>query len=448
MDDLPLPLILEILSRLTDSADLARCRLASKTLNALSYEVGSINHLCSMSRYLKSRSPETKLHVTPFKTIFKDLVSRSRFLESVSIGVDKSLSGVSFDDLEDESNDLYLTDFRFMKEWLPIIGEGLRSLSISDFWVQSCWRRSEALSLISSYCLSLIKLEIKNAWLSVDGLCPMPTLTSLTLEFVRLDDEDLSKINNCFPSLRDLNLIGVGGLREPKIHLLHLRTCQWSVSNAPLSLTISAPNLVILKLNCIKPRSILLETPSLSDFYLSLENADEFKLTISPSLKCLQLESFNLVSLFSMFNYGETIEKLTLDSFRRTEFVEVTNFSLEKLFDSFPNLSNISLGPGAWSDAEASFRTGGLNDRTGMKALKEFVAHLVIYEFEFTLLFIFSILDKCPKLLDMSLLIPHEVDSYVASNLMSRCRDEFSRVRWRWGIWKEGTEDTWIFDGI
>ncbi|KAI4347026.1 hypothetical protein L6164_007876 [Bauhinia variegata] len=152
MDDLPPALLIDILSRLTDSSDLARCRVASKTLNALSDDVRSINLVCSMSGYLKSRSPETKALVTPFKAVFKDLVLRSRHLESVSIGVDKSLGGISFDDVEDESDDLYLTDFNFMKEWLPRVSGELKSLFISDFWVQSCWRRSEALTLISSSC--------------------------------------------------------------------------------------------------------------------------------------------------------------------------------------------------------------------------------------------------------------------------------------------------------
>ena len=154
MDDLPAPLVLEILSRLTDSTDLARCRLVSKTLNALSYDVRSVNLLCSMSRYLKSRSPETKSSVTPFKAVFKDLVRLCTNLEYVHVGVDKSLGGISFDDVEDESDDLYLTDLRFMKEWLPGIAKELKSLCISDFWVQSCWRRSESLSLISTSCES------------------------------------------------------------------------------------------------------------------------------------------------------------------------------------------------------------------------------------------------------------------------------------------------------
>lgn len=154
IDELPPSLVLEILSRLTDSTDLARCRVVSKTFNSLSRDVRSFNLFCSMSRYLKSRSPETRHLVTPFKTIFKDVVrlSAAAPLHSVSLGVDKSLGGVSFDDVEDESDDMFLTDCGFMKAWLPLISRDLKSLSISDFWVQSCWRRSQALSLISSSC--------------------------------------------------------------------------------------------------------------------------------------------------------------------------------------------------------------------------------------------------------------------------------------------------------
>lgn len=152
MEDLPPPLVVEILSRLNDSTDLARCRLASKLLNSLSREVRSINLLCTLSRYIKSRSPETKAHVTPFKTIFNSLVCEARCLDSISIGVDKSLRDISYDDVDDESDDLYLTEFGFVKLWLPKVSGDLRKLSISDFWIQSCWRKSEVLSFISSCC--------------------------------------------------------------------------------------------------------------------------------------------------------------------------------------------------------------------------------------------------------------------------------------------------------
>ena len=152
MEDLPASVLAEILSRFTDTTDVARCRVVSKSLNAASYEVRWLNLVCSMSRYLKSRSPETKHLVTPFKTVITNLVRRSGNLESVSLGVDRALGGVSFDDVEDEADDLYLTDMNFIREWLPSVSDALKSFSVSDFWVQSCWRRSEALSLISSTC--------------------------------------------------------------------------------------------------------------------------------------------------------------------------------------------------------------------------------------------------------------------------------------------------------
>ncbi|CAH1448939.1 unnamed protein product [Lactuca virosa] len=37
--------------------------------------------------------------------------------------------------------------------------EMLKSLSISDFWIQSCWRRSDLLPLLSAYCHNLLELE-------------------------------------------------------------------------------------------------------------------------------------------------------------------------------------------------------------------------------------------------------------------------------------------------
>ncbi|XWS69981.1 hypothetical protein CRYUN_Cryun03dG0010100 [Craigia yunnanensis] len=441
MDDLPSPLVVEILSRLTDSTDLARCRLVSKTLNFLSHEVGSVNLFCSLSRYLKSRSPETKAHVTPFKAAFNNLVRKTRSLNSISIGVDKSLRNISFDDVDDELDDLYLTDAGFVKEWLPKICGELRKLSISDFWIQSCWRKSEVLSLISSCCNGLMELELKNAWLSVDGLNPMTRLTNLTLEFIRLDDEDLNKVNDCFPSLRVLNLVGVGGLKDPKIRLLHLKSCLWTVSNAPLSLTIFAPNLVKLRLKCIKPKSLVLDTPLLSDFHLSVEEAYGFRVKEFCNLENLRLETSSLHSLLGIFPSGKSIKKLTVDTLKWTEALETRKIGLEALFDVFPNVISLNLGPGAWSEAENCFQKGGLEDRNTMKELTEIVAHLVVYDIEVTLSFIYSILDNCTNLSDMALLLHPKEDSRAASSLISRCTTYRPRVKWRWGMWKEGSKD-------
>nr|DAD26740.1 TPA_asm: hypothetical protein HUJ06_028208 [Nelumbo nucifera]DAD26741.1 TPA_asm: hypothetical protein HUJ06_028209 [Nelumbo nucifera] len=63
-----------------------------------------------------------------------------------SIGVEKPFRGIL---TANESDDLYLTTVNFVSQWLPTISGQLKSLAISDFWIQSCWRRSEVLSLIA-----------------------------------------------------------------------------------------------------------------------------------------------------------------------------------------------------------------------------------------------------------------------------------------------------------
>lgn len=300
---------------------------------------------------------------------------------------------------------------------------------------------------------NLLELEVKNAWLSVDGLNLMPMLTSLTLEFIRLDDEDLNRLNECFPSLQVLNLIGVGGLADPKIHLLKLKTCQWTVSNAPLSLTIFAPYLVKLELKCVKPRTLSIDAPLLSHFHLTLEKASYFKVKELPSLKNLHLESSDLCYLLFTFPFGRMIQNLTLDS-RKCGPVEMTKFSLLKLFNIFPNVSSFTLGSGVWSElvmcpsAPVAPLAEGLRARSIMKGLKEIIAFLVLNDIDLTLSFISYVLGECSNLSAMAFLIHRDVDSGVASSLISSCVAHCSRVRWRWGTWKEGTKDCWISDGI
>lgn len=295
---------------------------------------------------------------------------------------------------------------------------------------------------------SLVELEVKNAWLSVDNLNQMPILTKLTLEFIRLEDEDLDKVNDCFPCLQVLNLVGVGGFRQPKIHLLHLKSCLWTVSNAPLSLAIYAPNLVKLELRCVKPKSLVLETPLLHDFCLSLEVASEIRFQEFRNLMNLQLESSSLSSLINTFPFGKTIKKLKVELLKPGEPIGMKNLNLGVLFDVFPNLSSLTLGPRAWSAVQSNFDKGRLEIRTEMKVLKEIIARLVVDDISVTRSFIFAIMNKCSNLSDMALLIHREEDSITASNLISSCTVDHPRVRWRWGMWKEGTEDTWVTDGV
>ncbi|KAK9073726.1 hypothetical protein SSX86_006320 [Deinandra increscens subsp. villosa] len=453
MDKLPQSLILEILSRLNDSADVARCRLASKTFNSLSSDLRAINLQCSLIRYIKSRprflnSSSSSQSITPFKSIFLNLVSNLRIVESVSIGTEKPLRDVSYDDVEDEADDLFLTDGGFVEVWLPRVSDRLKSLSISDFWVQSCWRRSNLLPLVSAYCHTLIELEVKNAWLSVDNLNPMPMLTSLTLEFIRLDDEDLNEFNKSFPNLQVLNLIGVGGLELPKIHLLNLKTCHWTVSNAPSSLTIITPNLVTLILECIRPASLYIDAPMLSNFHLAFEHADVFAVERFENLTNFWLLCLNINSFLLNFPVTCTLENLTVDSRNWTTRADTySQFTLDKVFTVFPNMTSLCIKSGAWLVLESCYNLLG-QAWDGRNGFKKLCAYLLLVDPSLTFSSVACVLDQCSGLSEVSLLIHHDVVCNVSKSFISKCTARWPKLKWRWGVWNEGMADSWISDGM
>ncbi|KAJ0751675.1 putative F-box protein AUF1 [Helianthus annuus] len=452
MDKLPHALLLEILSRLTDSADVARCRLASKSFNSLSSDLRSINLQCSLIRYIKSRSrvsnsSNSHQSITPFKSIFINLLSNLRIVESVCIGTEKPLRDVSYDDVEDEADDLFLTDGDFVLEWLPRVCSELKLLSISDFWIQSCWRRSNLLPLVSKYCHNLIELEVKNAWLSVDNLNPMPMLTTLTLEFIRLDDEDLTEFNKCFSNLQVLNLIGVGGFKQPKIHLHNLKTCHWAVSNAPSSLAIITPNLVTLKLECIRPVSLCIEAPKLSNFHLAFDHADAFSVKQFENLRNFWVECLYIDSLLLNFPVTQTVEDLTLDSRNWTRgVVKDSLFTFEKVFTVFPNMSSLCIKSSAWLELESSYNPLGW-DWDGRNGFKKLCVYLLLVDPSLTFSSVSCVLDQCIGLSEVSLLIHRDVVGNVSKSFISKCTARWPNLKWRWGVWKEGMEDSWLTDG-
>ena len=88
-----------------------------------------------------------------------------------------------------------------------------------------------------------------------------------------------------------------------------------------------------------------------------------------------------------------------------------------------------------------------MEGRRGMKGLKEIVGYLVECDY-LTFSFIFSILDNCTNLSDMALVIHKRVDNLTGSGLISKGIAACPRVRWKRGMWIEGTEDLWVSEPL
>ncbi|KAK9071993.1 hypothetical protein SSX86_008424 [Deinandra increscens subsp. villosa] len=429
MDKLPDSLLLQILSRLSDSADVARCRVASKAFNSVFPGLRSINLRCSSEWYINSTSKlpnsSTSQHIKPFRTIFLDLISKLEAVESVCIGLQRPFLSV----VDPVRDDFYFTDADFAKEWLPRVSGSLKTLSISDHHMQS---PSSVLPLISSCCHNLVNLKLELASLSVHHLNPMAMLTSLKLEYIRLEDEHLSELNKFFPNLQALNLVGVGGLEDPKIHHLTLKTCIFAVYEFLPSLTLITPNLVTLRIECVMPAAIHVKAPMVSHFHLGLNPLT----TISRSL----------VEFLNPENIVE--HNLTLDSGTRGPiFVGASKFILEKVFEVFPNVSSLCMSFGAWSELEACLNPEGWEGLDGRKGLKRICAYLMLDDPSLTFAAVACVLDRCVGLSEVLLLI-HDGDvGLVSQSFMSKCMTRWPGLKWRWGIWREGKDDSWMVDG-
>ncbi|KAI3709608.1 hypothetical protein L2E82_39374 [Cichorium intybus] len=439
MDKLPEALVFQILSRLDDSADVARCQVAWKTFHTVSPDLRSINLRWPLQRYIELRSRVSNASsssplTSPLKTIFLNLISNSRVLESVHISVENFPLDVSITDVQDNGDDLYLNDWAFVKEWLPRVSGALKSLSISDFWVQSCWRQSEVLSMVSACCHKLLELEVKNAWLSLENLNPMPMLTSLTLERIRLDDNnDISQVNKCLPNLQVLNLIDIEGLELPVIRLINLKTCHWTVGWS--SVTLITPNLITLRLECIRLAALYVQAPMLSHFHLALDYAGAFFVKEFENLRTLLLESSYMYSLIIKFPRIETIENLTLNS--RDSHIRSSKFTLKNLLAGFRTVTSLCLNSRAWTELETCYDPFNRVDWEGRNGLKTFRGYLLLVDPSLTFTLVAWLLDQCFNLVDVSLLIHRNVAPHVSRGFIVRCMARWPNVNWRWECGKK-----------
>ncbi|GKB48919.1 hypothetical protein Tco_0899672 [Tanacetum coccineum] len=421
MDKLPEVLLQEILSRLDDSADVARCRIAWKSFNNVYSHLRSINLKCSLRMYFKSRrrvltsmstfcnpllclNPSSKV-TRPYKSIFLDLISNMEVVESVCI----SLEGETKDMWEENylvagrtDDNLHFTDDAFVMKWLPRVSKHLKSLSLSSFFALE---HSNVLRLVSHYCHNLAELKVARAWLSMSNLNAMPMLTSLTLESIYFGGSNLTTLIKCFPNLQVLKLIDISRVEAyPIIHLLNLKTCHLSISpfsHALYSMSLITPNLVTLRFestSSVHPnKSIVIK---------------------SKNLKTVWINSKFLGTLLDTFHH-RSVDKLTLDTSRKpTNHIDFS-YVLYNGFRVFPKMSYLCMQLSVWSELEAC---GKWDIPYAMiKGLKTFSAYLSLVDPSLSFSCVACVLDKCVHLSEVSFLIHRKVSAKVSKRFMSKC---------------------------
>jgi hypothetical protein len=157
LDALPAAVLADVLGRVADAGDIATCRLASRALLAASYLCPRVR-LCAADCARRRRDGGGSSPA--FRATTANLASLlGPHLRSLSL--DTADGQGSPDDAMwveegefDEADDLHLTSGQAVAAWAATsAGTVLRELEIADYWPQACWRKAEALPLISHYCM-------------------------------------------------------------------------------------------------------------------------------------------------------------------------------------------------------------------------------------------------------------------------------------------------------
>lgn len=158
---LPPPILADILGRVAHTRDIAPCRLASRALLAAAYQCPRIC-LNASARTSSLWKGGGGVEGTAFHTLAGNLASRlGSHLRSLVIiasegqGCPDEATWVEEGEF-DEADDLHVTSGNSVQAWAATAaGPTLQEVEIADFWPQSCWRKAEALPVISHFCQSL-----------------------------------------------------------------------------------------------------------------------------------------------------------------------------------------------------------------------------------------------------------------------------------------------------
>ena len=114
------------------------------------------------------------------------------------------------------------------------------------------------------------------------------------------------------------------------------------------------------------------------------------------------------------------------------------------LMNVFPNIHDLTLGPGAWIKLEESFGCNGVDPRSDRRSLKKLMVHLPLH-YGFT--FISYELNLSVPFSEVILLIHGDVLAAAKNHIISRCKGNFPKITWRWEMWRKSREISWICEG-
>lgn len=406
---LPEAMLMEVLSRLPDARDLARCAVVNQFFRSSSTQVRAVRFTCRQANMLPR---EGGMVVTPFKETVTSVLGRLNGVEDLRLEIGEKIQGQKYKQEELDKTSLWLSERSFVSKWVPFVSRTLQHLCLVDYGQQAIFKPSPLLQTLSSLCPNLQTLEVRNMYLDCRDCQIMPKMKSVTLRCVKLSEAGLKDISRCMPNLVFLSLVTVVGLKEAEMKSDRLEVLCLGLATKVSSVKLESNSLVKLQLKMHCPEKLKVISPNLRSLALCMGQNRTLEFEKVSELEELLMGASEFSTLARLTETNAALRKVFLDipcmSFEESgkwkgvlQQVPLIVPNMEAIRVCCPRLETMSVGPGLWYSFEQSMTN---RDSEGdlvlpkWPTLKRLILHVIVTNLDTSLGLLRALMKAVPSL--------------------------------------------------
>ncbi|KAL3692154.1 hypothetical protein R1sor_005805 [Riccia sorocarpa] len=458
IDDLTEDLLGEILSYLPDARDQARAETVSTSFRKSCKLVKKVKFLCRMRNVQRCTGPNAK-YVTPFKDIVMSKIKSRNCVERLRLEIEDEMQASRFKEEVIEKNSLWISDDKFVVQWLPPVSANLISLTVIDYGQQAIFHQTLLLQHLSNYCKKLKYLELRNMFLdcappaSGTGDQAKPTrllgVTVLTLRCVKLTENGLQDLNECMPNLTTLTLVTIVGLRDARFKSDNLKVLCLGLATRVKTVRLEANHLLKLQLKMACPDELRVEARRLECLAVCMDKRPDAVVDFKNVNRLRELlmgaSEFSTLHILCSANPG--LEKLFLDvpcmAFEDDggwkavlDHVPLKLPDMKLIKVKCTKLHTLSVGPGLWYALEHDMKENSEVFAPTWPNLVTLILQIIVQEVEVSLKLLRALLESIPTLEKLEVFV-HK-DSNMKLEEFGPLKELFPTVELKLDWWKKG----------
>ncbi|KAL2632236.1 hypothetical protein R1flu_016922 [Riccia fluitans] len=458
LEDLSDDLLGEIVSWLPDARDQARVERVSTRFRKSCKLVKTVKFLCRMKNVQRCTGPNAK-HVTPFKDIVMSKLVHLTCVERLRLEIEDEMQASRFKEEVIEKNSLWISDDKFVLQWLPPVSANLISLTIIDYGQQAIFHQTMLLQHLSNFCKNLQFLELRNMFLdcaptacsTADQMKPtrLSGVKVLTLRCVKLTENGLKDLNDCMPNLITLTLVTIVGLRDARFKSDKLKVLCLGLATRVKSVKLEVNALTKLQLKMACPDELRVEARSLQCLAVCMDKRQDAIVEFKGvnKLRELLMGASEFSTLDKLCSANPGLEKVFLDVPCMTfeddggwkavlSHVPLNLPNMKHIKIKCTKLHTLSIGPGLWYSLEQDTKTNPETFSPTWPVLTTLILQIIVQELEVSLKLFRGLLESIPSLENLEVYV-HK-DSNMELEEFGPLKELFPTVQWKLDWWKKG----------